>query len=288
MRRSPGTTPRSSCRATPPSTAFRRRTLARQRRRVRDRARYRGGAARRRTRRRAHSGDDLRQRRTARAAGARRRARQAHRDLPRRGRPRSPGRRAARARRAWSTTSIAIAARARAPARKDWSEALRDAARARAHRHVERRPRQPVRAARRRCASAPDRAFPRSCRTRASPSTRARSDSKPSRQLTETRDSSARKMVPFAGYDMPVQYPLGHHRRASAHARERRPVRRVAHGAGRSLAGAAHATARRRWKPWSPATSQASRPASSATRCSLNEDGGILDDLMVDAPASAR
>lgn len=39
------------------------------------------------------------------------------------------------------------------------------------------------------------------------------------------------KMVPFAGYDMPVQYPLGimgEHK----HARKGRPVRRLSYGPG--------------------------------------------------------
>ena len=39
-------------------------------------------------------------------------------------------------------------------------------------------------------------------------------------------------MVPFAGYEMPVQYPRRHPRRASAHPRRGRPVRRLAYGAG--------------------------------------------------------
>ncbi len=32
------------------------------------------------------------------------------------------------------------------------------------------------------------------------------------------------RMVPFAGYDMPVQYPSGNHQRASAHPLRCRPV----------------------------------------------------------------
>ena len=38
------------------------------------------------------------------------------------------------------------------------------------------------------------------------------------------------KIVPFAGYEMPVQYPHGHHRRAQGGARAMRAVRRLAHG----------------------------------------------------------
>ena len=40
------------------------------------------------------------------------------------------------------------------------------------------------------------------------------------------------RMVPFAGYDMPVQYPDRHPHRAQLDARERRPVRRLAYGPG--------------------------------------------------------
>ena len=40
------------------------------------------------------------------------------------------------------------------------------------------------------------------------------------------------RMAPFAGYEMPIQYPIGHSRRASAHPRPSGPVRRLAYGAG--------------------------------------------------------
>jgi|GEM_PF-6754928 len=44
------------------------------------------------------------------------------------------------------------------------------------------------------------------------------------------------KIVPFAGYEMPVQFLSGilkeHIKGAPAHARGRRPLRRVAYGAG--------------------------------------------------------
>jgi len=42
------------------------------------------------------------------------------------------------------------------------------------------------------------------------------------------------RMVPFAGYAMPVQYFFRHHQGAPSHACSRRPVRRLAHGADRA------------------------------------------------------
>ena len=91
-------------------------------------------------------------------------------------------------------------------------------------------------------------------------------------------------MVPFAGYEMPVQYPTGiiaeHlHTRAAG-----RPVRRLAYGPDRGCAGAgAGAGAGERW---CRAISQALAPGSMRYTLLLNETGGILDDLMV-TPASS-
>ncbi len=111
MRRCRSTTSRSSFPPTPSSTARPIRGNGPRAGRLRAGSGNRGSAGRRRHRRRAHSGDDVRQRRPARAAGALRRAWQARPDLSRRRRSRASGRDAPRARRRSSTTSRATAGR---------------------------------------------------------------------------------------------------------------------------------------------------------------------------------
>ena len=96
--------------------------------------------------------------------------------------------------------------------------------------------------------------------------------------LYELHKSLGAKLTPFAGYEMPVQYPAGiiaeHlHTRAKAGA-----VRRLAYGPGRAQrrrhrrAALEAAGARRYQRP---------APGRCATRMLLNDAGGILDDLMV-------
>ena len=96
--------------------------------------------------------------------------------------------------------------------------------------------------------------------------------------LHDLHQSLGAKMVPFAGYDMPVQYPAGimaeHlHTRAKAGL-----VRRLAYGPGaarrrRCGGGARDARAGRHRRRW--------RRGGCATRSSPTSRGGILDDLMV-------
>ena len=95
------------------------------------------------------------------------------------------------------------------------------------------------------------------------------------------------RMAPFAGYDMPVQYPAGilaeHlHTRAA-----RRPVRRLAYGTGAELDGPDHATVARRARGAVPGDIVGLAPGRQRYTLLLNDDGGILDDLMVDAAAAA-
>ena len=152
MRRSRRTMPRCSCPRMPPNMAPRANGRATSRRTPPGRA-----LPARCTRwacPSAHSADDVRQRRTARAARARGRARQAHRDLPRRGRPRSCSRtRCARAAPRVDYIDCYRRARPESGAGGLAEALLAGRAHALTH-HVERRPRQPVRAARRatRCA----------------------------------------------------------------------------------------------------------------------------------------
>ena len=63
-------------------------------------------------------------------------------------------------------------------------------------------------------------------------------------------------MVPFAGYDMPVQYPLGILGRAPAHARGA-GLFDVSHMGQMRLTG--DGAEPRRWRPWCPATSRRCR-----------------------------
>ena len=95
------------------------------------------------------------------------------------------------------------------------------------------------------------------------------------------------KMVPFAGYEMPVQYPAGHPERASAHARCGRAVRRLAHGAGvpdRAL----HAATAAALEALVPADIASLKPGQQRYTQLLNEAGGIIDDLMVTRSASEK
>ena len=85
------------------------------------------------------------------------------------------------------------------------------------------------------------------------------------------------RMVPFAGWEMPVQYEgvIPEHRAV----RDRlRRLRRLAHGRARgrgpARARAAPVAALERPRP-------GRRPARRSTRCSRTSDGGIVDDLIV-------
>ena len=93
--------------------------------------------------------------------------------------------------------------------------------------------------------------------------------------LHDRHVAAGAKLVPFAGWEMPVQYardPGGAHGRARA----RRHVRRQPHGPGRDR------RARRRGAPAAAALQRRRRSSPSAarsTRCCASEDGGVLDDL---------
>ena len=82
-------------------------------------------------------------------------------------------------------------------------------------------------------------------------------------------------MVPFAGYDMPVQYPLML-KRASAPA-PCRAVRRLAHGAG----GAAWRGRRQGAGNTGAGGRAGHRAGKQRYALFTNEAGGILDDLMI-------
>ena len=86
------------------------------------------------------------------------------------------------------------------------------------------------------------------------------------------------RMVPFAGYEMPVQYPAGiiaeHlHTRAKAGLFDVSHMGQIALARRRRGGGAGDAGAGRSCRRW--------RRGGCATRCCSTTAGGILDDLMV-------
>ena len=97
--------------------------------------------------------------------------------------------------------------------------------------------------------------------------------------------SRGARMVPFAGYDMPVQYADGiiaehNHVRSAG-----RPVRCLAHGSGVSGRAPITRRSRARSKRWCPPTSSNLAPGRQRYTQFTDENGGILDDLMVTRPA---
>ena len=88
------------------------------------------------------------------------------------------------------------------------------------------------------------------------------------------------KLVPFAGYDMPVQYPTGilsEHQ----HTRIAAGLFDVSHMGQIRLTGKGGATAARSLESLAPADIQALAPGQMRYTQFTNEKGGILDDLMV-------
>ncbi|TAJ29878.1 glycine cleavage system aminomethyltransferase GcvT [Bosea sp. (in: a-proteobacteria)] len=88
------------------------------------------------------------------------------------------------------------------------------------------------------------------------------------------------RMVPFAGYDMPVQYPmgvLGEHNWT----REKAGLFDVSHMGQCFLVGPDHETVARALEALIPADIVNLAPGKQRYSQLLNEDGGILDDLMV-------
>lgn len=90
------------------------------------------------------------------------------------------------------------------------------------------------------------------------------------------------KMVPFAGYDMPVQYPLGV-KGEHLHVREKAGLFDVSHMGQVFLTpdDKDFATAAKALEKLVPADIQSLEPGQQRYSQFLNEDGGILDDLMI-------
>ncbi|TCT06010.1 glycine cleavage system aminomethyltransferase GcvT [Aquabacter spiritensis] len=91
------------------------------------------------------------------------------------------------------------------------------------------------------------------------------------------------RLVPFAGYDMPVQYPdgiLAEH----AWTRTQAGLFDVSHMGQALLVGPDHDTAARALEALLPADLRGLKPGQQRYSQLLAEDGGILDDLMVTRP----
>jgi aminomethyltransferase len=93
------------------------------------------------------------------------------------------------------------------------------------------------------------------------------------------------KMVPFAGYEMPVQYPLGV-LKEHLHTREKAGLFDVSHMGQAILSGPGHAAAAAALESLVPGEILNLAPGRQRYTMLLNEDGGILDDLMVTRPAA--
>ena len=93
------------------------------------------------------------------------------------------------------------------------------------------------------------------------------------------------KMVPFAGYDMPVQYPTGV-LKEHLHTRAKAGLFDVSHMGQRTLVGPDHETTARALETMVPSDFLTLRPGRIRYGLLLNEAGGIVDDFMATRPAS--
>jgi glycine cleavage system T protein (aminomethyltransferase) len=103
--------------------------------------------------------------------------------------------------------------------------------------------------------------------------------------LYELHVSLGAKMVPFAGYEMPVQYPLGI-LKEHLHTRAQAGLFDVSHMGQAFLVGPDHATTAAALEALVPADIVGLGPGRQRYTQLLNDDGGIIDDLMVTRPAS--
>lgn len=88
------------------------------------------------------------------------------------------------------------------------------------------------------------------------------------------------KMVPFAGYEMPVQYPAGI-LKEHLHTREKAGLFDVSHMGQRFLVGPDRATTVRAMEAFTPGDFQSLGLGRMRYSLLLTEDGGIVDDFMV-------
>ncbi len=105
--------------------------------------------------------------------------------------------------------------------------------------------------------------------------------------LYDEHVASGAKVVPFAGYDMPVQYPLGV-LKEHLWTREKAGLFDVSHMGLCWLHGPDHETTARALEALLPADILNLKPGQQRYSQLLADDGGILDDLMVTRPAGAE
>jgi aminomethyltransferase len=98
--------------------------------------------------------------------------------------------------------------------------------------------------------------------------------------LYDLHVAAGAKMVPFAGYEMPVQYPLGV-LKEHLWTREKAGLFDVAHMGLCFLQGPDHATTARALEALVPADIMSLVPGQQRYTQLVADDGGILDDLMV-------
>ncbi len=94
------------------------------------------------------------------------------------------------------------------------------------------------------------------------------------------------RMAPFAGYDMPIQYPAGvlaEH----LHTRKAAGLFDVSHMGQALIEGAGHAAVAGFLESLCPADLLNLAPGRQRYTQLLNENGGIVDDLMVTRPPGA-
>ena len=103
--------------------------------------------------------------------------------------------------------------------------------------------------------------------------------------LHEEHARAGARMVPFAGYAMPVQYPTGI---LSEHVwtREHAGLFDVSHMGQAALVGPDHAATAKALEGLVPADVLNLKPGRQRYTQLLGQDGGILDDLMVARPAN--
>jgi aminomethyltransferase len=105
--------------------------------------------------------------------------------------------------------------------------------------------------------------------------------------LYELHVSLGAKLVPFAGYAMPVQYPTGI-LREHLHTREKAGLFDVSHMGQAFLIGPDHATTAAALEALVPADILNLGLGQQRYTQLLNDDGGIIDDLMVTRSVSAE
>jgi aminomethyltransferase len=103
--------------------------------------------------------------------------------------------------------------------------------------------------------------------------------------LYELHVSLGARMVPFAGYEMPVQYPPGI-LKEHLHTRTKAGLFDVSHMGQAFLTGPDHATTAAALEALVPADIRGLSPGQQRYTQLLNADGGIIDDLMVTRSAA--